>query len=82
MKTNCFESQNFNEESQKKILLQEFVKIADRATPPFSTLQGIKYILGEWIFLNVTAFLQQIGYEEKKILSLQRERKTDFKYWL
>ncbi len=75
MKTNCFESLNSNEESQKKILLQEFVKVADRATPPFSTLRGIKYVLGEWIFLNVTAFLQQIGYEKKKILSFRKREK-------
>ncbi|MBE9167628.1 hypothetical protein IQ238_08905 [Pleurocapsales cyanobacterium LEGE 06147] len=54
----------------KKQLLQEFKIVADRETPPASSLRGLKYSFSQWLCLNGTSLMQRLGYNQKKILAM------------
>ena len=68
------ESKKFSvKETERKILLREFEKVAKRVTPPSSSLRGLKFILGEWISLRSTELMQITGYNQKKISLLNKK---------
>jgi predicted SAM-dependent methyltransferase len=59
---------NFQE---RQILLEEFQEVVDNIAPPFSSLKRLKYSFGEWLCLNFTIFLQQIGCNRGKVAEIR-----------
>ena len=63
------------QETEKKILLEEFKKVAyQRVTPPFSSLNVLKYALGEWTCLSLTNLMQRLGYNQRQVAVFKAQR--------
>ncbi len=56
----------------KKFLLEEFQKVANREAPPVSSWRGLKYSFSQWLCLNGTILMQRLGYNRKKSLAIKQ----------
>jgi len=67
------ELDNTDTPDKQKLLLQEFNKIARRVAPP-TGLTAIRHSLGMWISLNMTVWLQRLGYNKSTIANVKGEQ--------